>query len=245
MHDRVPRSFPMPIHPLSRSLLLLTALSGGLLSVSVPASAQPGWGHSRLDGWRSPRLSSSSSSRDDSREGKVQVEQFAADDAAGKLGHGPISVASAPGTTSDASDTAACEAAVVDQLVKVGYDTVTPDPDGGQIVELRIVRDVLVPEEQKRKPVSGEMTVGASNYGTFTGMAIAVDLTKPHKALLSTRLEARVKDRATGAPLWEGRATIATRDGSDRWTEQAIATRLAAALFEHFRETAGAKVASR
>lgn len=237
----------MPIHPLSRSLLLLTALSGGLLSISAPASAQPGWGggweRSRLDGWRSPRLSSSS--RDDSREGKVQVEQFAADDAAGKLGHGPIGIASAPGTTSDTRDMAVYEAAVVDQLVKTGYDTVTPDPNGGQIVELHIVRDVLVPQEQKRKPVSGEVTVGASNYGTFTGMAIAVDLTKPRKALLSTRLEARVKDRATGAPLWEGRATIATRDGDDRWDEQAIATRLAAALFEHFRESAGAKVASR
>ncbi len=66
------------------------------------------------------------------------------------------------------------------------------------------------------------------------GMALAVDLTKPAKALVSTRLMARILDRASGKVLWEGRADIVTRDGDSRWTEQAIATRLAAALFEDF-----------
>lgn len=142
-------------------------------------------------------------------------------------------------------DRAVYEAAVIDQLVKAGYDTTKPDPQGGQIAELKIVRDVLVPQEAKRKPVSGEMTIGASNYGTYTGMAIGVDLSKPKKALVSTRLEARVRDRATGKPLWEGRAEIATREGDSKWTDQAIATRLAQALFDRFPDQAGGKVASR
>jgi len=34
--------------------------------------------------------------------------------------------------------------------------------------------------------------------------------------------------------LWEGRATIATRDGDDKWGDQAIATKLAEALFRRF-----------
>ena len=228
--------------PLSHKILSLIALS----AFATPALAQPGWGmggwgHSRLDGPRSSR----GSSGEDSRGGKVQVEQFAAQDAGDKLGHGPIAITSAPGTTEDASGLAVYEAAIVDQLVKAGYDTVKPDPDGGQIVELRIVRDVLVPQEAKRKPVSGEMGVGVSNWGTMTSMAIAVDLTKPRKALVSTRLEARLKDRASGAPLWEGRAQIATREGDSRWSDQAIATRLAAALFERFKAGQGDKVANR
>ncbi len=138
------------------------------------------------------------------------------------------------GTTPEARDQATYEAALVDQLVKAGYDTATPDPKGGQVLEIRIVRDVLRPEEQKRNPVSGEVMVGASNHGTMTGMALNLDFTKPKKALLSIKLEARIRDRVTDKPLWEGRAEIATREGDKHWDETQIANRLAAALFEKF-----------
>lgn len=220
----------MPALRLSPALLMI-----GMLSAVVPASAQPGWGApgwdraSRSD-WNAPRLSSG---RDD-REGKVDADQFVADDAAGQLGHGPIAVAAIEGDGNDARQSAIYEAAMVDQLVKAGYDTMRPDPAGGQVAEIRVIRDVLVPEERKRKPVSGEMTVGTSNRGSMVGMAVGIDLTKPRKALVSTRLEARVRDRATGRPLWEGRATIATREGDGHWDDQAIARSLAAALFAKF-----------
>jgi len=236
----------MSTRPLSRTVLLLAAMAS-----AVPALAQPGWGGRWGGGWGHSRLDAGSSrlqngSRDEeNREGRVQVEQFSADDAADRLGQGAISVTAQAAAPGDASDTAPYEAAVIDQLVKMGYDTMAPDAQGGQVAEIRIVRDVLVPQEPKRKPVSGEVTVGASSYGTFTGMAIGVDLTKPKKALISTRLEARVKDRETGAALWEGRAVIATREGDDRWGEQAIATRLAEALFAQLRESGSRKVASR
>jgi hypothetical protein len=78
------------------------------------------------------------------------------------------------------------------------------------------------------------MEVGVSNRGSYQALAIGVDLSKPRKALLSTRLEARIRDRASGAVLWEGRADIATRAGDPKWTDQAIATKLAAALFSGF-----------
>ncbi|HNJ48934.1 MAG TPA: DUF4136 domain-containing protein, partial [Novosphingobium sp.] len=53
-------------------------------------------------------------------------------------------------------------------------------------------------------------------------------------ALISTRLEARVRDRASGKVLWEGRAQIVTRDGDERWGDQQVAARLAQALFDGF-----------
>ncbi|MBT2186463.1 DUF4136 domain-containing protein [Sphingobium nicotianae] len=232
----------------SSSLLLI-----GALSAAMPATAQPGWGRGGFGpygglgrgDWGGSRLSRAASSAADPREGKVDAAQFTADDAGNALGHGPVAVTIAQGSTTGAGDQPTYEAAVIDQLVKAGYDTIKPDPNGGQIAEIKIVRDVLVPQEQKRKPVSGEVTVGASNYGTFTGMAVAVDLSKPRKALVSTRLEARLLDRATGKPLWEGRAEIATREGDSHWSEQAIATRLAAALFDRFPSGPGEKVASR
>ncbi len=234
-------------------LLVLPLLVLAAASASTAANARGYWGSAFGgpfgrgygdpfgDRWDQPRLNSGP----DSREGKVDADTFVSQGALAQLGHGKIAIVAAPGTTADASDEAAYEAALIDQLVKAGYDTASPDPAGGQVVELRIVRDTLVPEEQKRKPVSGEASIGVSNYGTSYGLAIGVDLSKPRKALLSTRLEAQIKDRASGATLWEGHASIDTRDGDDRWNEQAIATRLAAALFDGFPADAATQVAAR
>ncbi len=236
-----------------------------LLAASAAAEARPGgwggsgwgssgwggsgWGSSGWGGsnWGSPRLGDQRvNSGHDSREGKVDADSFVAADAGETLGHGAITIATLPGSTAGAGDGAAYEAALVDQLVKAGYDTTGADTAAGaQRAEIRIVRDVLVPQERKRKPVSGEMTVGTGTHGSMMGMAVAVDLSKPRKALLSTRLEARIVDQASGKPLWEGRATIATREGDARWDEQAIAVRLAAALFERFPHGTSGRVASR
>ena len=216
------------------ALLILTAAAG-----ADPVVAQPGWG----GGWGGPSSGDGFGYRGygpsrrggaDEREGKVQVSRFTAEDIdVATLGHGPIGVAAMPGSTGDERQGATFEAAVIDQLAKAGYDTVTPGAHG-QLAEVRVIRDVVRPEESKRSPVSGETTVGVSNRGSFASMAVNVDLSKPAKALLSTRLMARIRDRATDKVLWEGRADIVTRDGDSHWTEQAIATRLAAALFEDF-----------
>lgn len=219
------------------ALLILTAAAGADPVVAQPMGGfgggwgGPGWGDPGWDRGRGPARRGAA----DSREGKVQVSRFLAEDVDVRtLGHGVIGVSAMPGSTGAARSAATFEAAVVDQLAKAGYDTVTPSSASGQVAEVRVIHDVVRPEETKRNPVSGEATVGVSNRGSYTGLALNVDLTKPAKALVSTRLMARIKDRATGAVLWEGRADIVTRDGDDRWTEQAIATRLAAALFEDF-----------
>lgn len=172
-----------------------------------------------------------SSGRDD-REGQVQVEHFEAENARAQLGQGAVVVRTVAGSTTQARDQSTYEAAVVDQLVKAGYDTLDAYPAGGQIAEIRVIRDVVSPEEEKRSPVSGEMAVGVSNRGSMASMAVNLDFTAARKALLSTRLEARLRDKTTDAILWEGRATVMTREGDSHWTEQAISTRLAAALFE-------------
>lgn len=250
----------MKITQISAAALLVALLA------AAPSSAQPGWGRwggygggwgggyggwgggfgrsSLSNDWGSPRLNRGGPVAD-SREGKVSSEQFMADDAAALLGKGAVMVTTLAGSTATGSDQATYEAAMIDQLIKAGYDTTNPKPTDGQIVEIRVIRDTLVPEEEKRKPVSGEMSVGVSNYGSMVGMAVAVDLTKPKKALISTRLEAKVKDRATDKVLWEGRADIDTRQDDEHWTEQDIAGRLAAALFEHFPSTTTAAVARR
>lgn len=221
------------------ALLILTAAAG-----ADPAYAQRGWGDRGWGdrGWDGPggRFGERSyiptrRGGPDSREGKVAVSRFLAENIDVRtLGQGRIGVSAMPGSTGDARVGATFEAAIVDQLAKAGYNTMSPSPTEGQVAEVSVIQDVVRPEETKRSPISGETTIGVSNRGSFAGMAINVDMTKPAKALVSTRLVARIRDRVTNALLWEGRADIVTRDGDGRWTEQAIATRLAAALFEDF-----------
>lgn len=223
--------------PASR-LLLAAPL---LLGVAHPALARPGgWGQDRWDrtsDWPGPRGDrASDGALAGPAEGHVTVSTFVTDDqpAAALLQKGAIAVGPAPtGSGAPGSELAVYAAAVVDQLAQLGYRTDVPESTAGQVTELHISHETLAPPEVK-KPVSGEMAVGVSNRGTAYGLALNVDLTKPRSALISTTLEARIRDRASGKVLWEGRADISTRDGDEKWPAPTIAARLAAALFDRF-----------
>lgn len=221
------------IVPLAAAACLLTSGS---------AFARPGgWNE---PGWSGPSqsLSSRLQARDRSREGHVEASRFVAQgSAAAALGHGSIAVTSA----GDAPSSPLFEAAVVDRLIHAGYDTAATDASSGQVAELRIIRTTLSPAEKKRGPVSGETAIGVSNRGTAYGLALAVDLSKPLSALISTRLEMRIRDRANKAVLWEGRAEVASREGDERWTDQIIAAKLTDALFDGFPRAGETALAAR
>ena len=225
------------IRPSSVRLLLAITLAATLAPTA--ALAQPGWGGRGYGGgfgggWGGAGNASRTAAPRDDREGRVDAERFVADGALAALGHGHVTVRSAAGSTADGREQATFEAAVIDQLAKGGYDTVTPDAIGGQIVEVTITRDMLVPEEAKRNPISGAMEAGVSNRGSMMAVELQYDATKPRAALISTGIEIRIRDRASGASLYEARARLASREGDAHWTDTAIATRLAAALFDHF-----------
>jgi hypothetical protein len=218
----------------SKTILAAAGLAAfGLVSA---ASAQaPGWGGR---GWGNSRWDTPGAFRGgtaDDREGHVDAASFVAEGAAATaLGHGTIAVELEPQAALTDIPGSPYEAAVIDQMVRKGYDTNGAPGSENQVAELRVTRDVLVPAETKHNPVSGEMDVGVSNRGSAMGLGLNLDFRKPRKALLSTRLEARIRDKASGAVLWEGRASIATRDGDDDWGNQAIAAKLADALFDPF-----------
>ena len=230
--------------------VILTALA---VTLATPALAHPGgwggdpWGRESLESERWGRDSGPARHADGPPEGRVEVSRFVAEgDAAKALGHGVVTVTGAPtGSGADSRELRTYEAAVIDQLAQLGYRTDAPADSASQITELHIGHDVVVPQEQKRSPVSGEMAVGVSNRGSAYGLALNVDLTKPRGALIATRLEVRIRDKATGAALWEGRADIVTREGEEKWSDGVIAAKLAAALFDHFPGKTGEDYARR
>lgn len=235
MHLRPARLIPARLIPacLTSAVLLAAAVAG-------PAAARPGgWGSDRWDhpGWDGPAPDRGADARPAGPpEGKVTVSTFVTEDqaGAGALQQGTIAVGPAPtGSGLPGAELAVYAAAVVDQLAQLGYRTDVPESTAGQVTELHVSHETLAPPEVK-KPVSGEMAVGVSNRGTAYGMALNIDLTRPRTALISTTLEARIRDRASGRVLWEGRADISTREGDDQWPARTVAARLAAALFDHF-----------
>ena len=222
----------------SSAVSFIAGLALGLSGTAL--MAQPdGWGRSD---WGQSTWRGSRSNRSSTREGQVEVSRFRIDgDAALALAHGPISVVpfgqdadKAAGSNVDPRFAATFEAAVEDQLVRSGYDAATTTPQGGQLAEVRVIRSEAEPADTPPKPVSGEMSVGVSNHGTSLGMALQIDGSKPRGALVATRLEARIRDRASGQVLWEGHAETYTRAGDAKWNDQKVADKLAGALFDGF-----------
>jgi hypothetical protein len=212
--------------------MITAALTG--LAVTIPSEARPGWG----GGWGMgppPGYYGPYRGGRDPREGKVEAAAFVANGPkVSALGRGPIALAPAAGSEPSGLEASTFESALVDQLAKAGYQTNAALRGGGQLVEYVVSHDVVAPPESPRNPVGGEVAVGVGNRGSAVGFGLNIDLSKPPKALVATRLEARIRDAATRELLWEGRAQVITREGDKHWTGQALATGLAAALFKGF-----------
>ncbi len=237
---------------LSRALLPLsaTATLAPILLALAPATAQaqgwggwgggygPGWGgYGGFDGPRRGPTAAEPSSR-------IDVTSYRSADALALLGKGRIVVAGVD-APADALEQGAdeptpdklpvYEAAVVDSLVGHGYDTQTVS-DAGQIAQVAVSHQVVVPEEQKHSPVSGAMSTTVSNYGSAVSLGVALDFTKPAKAIVATRMDVRIRDKASGRVLWEGHAEGMAREGEGGLDDGKMAARLAKALFARFPE---------
>lgn len=217
------------------------AIAALLVLGIVPAAQAQAWGG--MDGGMDPGMGMRGDRWGDSRGGpaasaepskKISVDAWRAADAGDALGHGRIVIAAADGAEEEWK-LPVYEAAVVDELARRGYDTATAN-DPGQVAQVAVSHETVVPEEAPHKPVSGAMSTTVSNRGTGFGMAIALDFTKPKKAIIATRLDVRIRDKASGKVLWEGRAEGQAREGDVGLDNGAVAARLAAALFAKFPE---------
>jgi hypothetical protein len=237
-----------------RATLMMSPVLVLVLAAPVCAQSYPGgWGGRGMRGaWPDgPDRVATQGNAEPSK--RIDVETFRAADAGDALGKGRIVVVettppAAPAPPSDAAPDAlprndampsledklpVYEAAVIDQLAKKGYDTATAT-NPQQLIEVSVGHDIVVPEEAPHKPVSGEVSVGVSNRGSGFGGALFIDLSKPRKAIVATRIDVRIRDQATHRVLWEGHALGQARMTDGGLDDTRMATRLASALFARF-----------
>lgn len=228
------------IRPNTMSLaLILAALAAPAFAQGMPGDGPYGARRSG-GGWNDRR----EDQRQDQLRGSAEpargiaVTAYRAADAGDALGKGQVVVAAISGGD-ELGKLPVYEAAVVDELARRGYDTASnggSSVERSQIAQIGVMHRTVVPEEAPHKPISGEMSTTISNRGSGFGLALAVDLTKPKKAIVATRLDVRIRDKASGRVLWEGYAEGQAREGDSGLDNGAMATRLASALFARFPE---------
>ena len=236
-----------------RATLLMSPVIALVLAVPVCAQSYPGgWGGRGMrSGWPDgPQRVVTQGNAEPSK--RIDVETFRAADGGDALGKGRIVVVETTPPAPPAPPAAApdelpgtnampalddklpvYEAAVIDQLANKGYDTAdAANPQ--QLIEVSVGHDIVVPEEAPHRPVSGEVSMGVSNRGSGFGGALFIDLSKPRKAIVATRIDVRIRDKDTRRVLWEGHAQGQARMTENGLDDTRMATRLATALFAKF-----------
>ncbi len=162
--------------------------------------------------------------------GPVEVTRFHAPELATR-GRGGIAVEAAPGVTPDL-EFRYYAGAVARQLAAHGYSE-TAGGGGAQVALLRFERRILR-AERGRGPVSVGLGGATGSYGSGVGLGLGIDLSGPPPDLVETGLSVTIQDRATGRPLWEGRAAFTVRADSPLADTHLGAAKMAEALFKDF-----------
>ena len=170
--------------------------------------------------------------------GPVEVTRFHAPDVA-KLGKGAIAVEPAPGADPASLEWQTYSAAVMRQLGQVGY-TSAPAGSGGQVALVTVSRRTLQPSGSS--PVSVGVGGSTGTYGSGVGLGIGLNLSPKPAAQITTDLAVSIRDRPSGATLWEGRASFTVSAKSPLATTALGAPKMSEALFAGFPGQSGATI---
>jgi hypothetical protein len=163
--------------------------------------------------------------------GPVEVTRFHAADVS-MLGKGTISVEPAPGMDAGNLEWQSYRAAVMRQLVLLGYTEAAPGA-GAQVATMTLSRQTFQPEGG-RSPVSVGVGGSTGSYGSGLGVGIGLNLSPKPSAQVATDLAVTIRDRTSGAALWEGRASFAVSSKSPLASTALGAPKMTEALFKGF-----------
>ena len=170
--------------------------------------------------------------------GPVQVTRFHAADVT-PLGKGAIAVEPAPGTDGNSLEWQTYRAAVMRQLVLLGYSEVSPGT-GAQVAYLNLSRRTIEPRGSS--PVSVGVGGSTGTYGSGVGLGIGLNLSPKPAAEIATDLAVAIKDRVSAITLWEGRASFTVSSKSPLAATALGAPKMSEALFQGFPGTSGATI---
>lgn len=167
----------------------------------------------------------------------VEVTRFHQADSLARLGKGAIFVVDAPtvdGASEGSLELAPYKAAVARELAQLGYAESGRD-GANHIAEVRVERYVLESEGSRRGPVS--VGVGGSTGGYRSGVGIGLGFNLgggESRERLGTEIAVVIRDVASNAVLWEGRAQFEVGPDHPLAQPAANADVVADALFREF-----------
>ena len=175
---------------------------------------------------------------------RVEVTRFHTPATLAQLGPGWIEVVPAAGIDGQSLESRAWLEAVSRELAAQGFAASAPQPSIGRIAEVRLTRDAIVGSADRRgggSSVSVGIGVGSgggwhrggSSVGLGVGLGFPIAGGRSRDNLdVESELSVTIRDKASGAPLWEGRSSLRTsRRNAD---DPQNAARLAHALFAGF-----------
>ena len=173
--------------------------------------------------------------------GPVEVTRFVAPDRTAQLGRGAVFVA-----TPEDEDSLALspyKQAVAAELTRLGYRE-SARTGATQIADVRIERYMIEDGARQRGPVSVGAGGSTGSYGSGVGVGVGINLGAlgGSRNRVGTELAVAIRDAASGAVLWEGRADFDVGTKSALAQDSAAARTLAAALFEDFPGNSGETV---
>lgn len=168
---------------------------------------------------------------------EIEVIAFHTPQTVAALRGAAVIVESAPGTDPASLEQRVWRDAVARELLAAGFGTATPGA-ANAIAEVRVDRET-VRREGSRGPVSVGVGGSTGSYGGGVGLGLGLNFGGGPKALVLTRMSVRIRDRVTGAALWEGRAESRENAKATEAAPALAAPRLAHALFAGFPGTSG------
>ena len=174
---------------------------------------------------------------------RVEVTRFHTSTTLARLGTGWIEVAPAAGIDGTSLETRAWLDVVARELAAQGLAPSAPQASVNRIAEVRLTRDAVPGSERRGGGSSVSVGVGVgsggggwhrggSSVGVGVGMGFPIAGGRSRGGDVESELSVTIRDKASGAPLWEGRSSLRTsqRDAARPETT----ARLARALFTGF-----------
>ena len=174
---------------------------------------------------------------------RVEVTRFHTSTTLARLGTGWIEVAPAAGIDGTSLETRAWLDVVARELAAQGLAPSAPQASVNRIAEVRLTRDAVPGSERRGGGSSVSIGIGGGSGGGWRRGGSSVGLgvgfgfplgggAKARGGDVESELSVTIRDKASGASLWEGHSNVRTAQREADRPETAV--RLANALFAGF-----------